>query len=84
MPVHMSGPLFGAMSWDWFTTLLFFFITGMGFGISSIRSELYRTKQTLDNTNGTLADIRSLLERMDWDPTRSAPAPSASPSEPPA
>jgi hypothetical protein len=79
MPVHMSDPLFGAMSWDWFTTLLFFFITGMGFGISSIRSELYRTKQTLDNTNGILADIRSMLERMNWDRPQIAPAPSEPP-----
>jgi hypothetical protein len=52
-------------------------------GMAMISRELRKIKEMLDVLRKMIADIRSMLERMDWDPTQSAPAPSASASEPP-
>jgi hypothetical protein len=52
-------------------------------GMALISHELRKIKEMLDVLRKMIADIRSMLERMDWDPTQSAPVPSASRSEPP-
>jgi hypothetical protein len=63
-------------NWEWFAAFFLCIVTG---GMTSIRYQLDRTNRTLDNTNGILADIRSILERMEKDRPQSAPAPTEPP-----
>jgi hypothetical protein len=58
-------------------------LIALAIGMVMISHELRKIKEMLDVLRKMIADIRSMLERIDWDPTQSAPAPSASPSAPP-